>query len=181
MNTKRFSMGLTMGAVALAVLSGIAGPTQAQGYGGYGGGPAFRRPHVAPNAGWSEIDKTPRFGTGSRPGYYVWRQGDEVFVVANTPNRPFGRRLSGEVVVQGGSLSNVQGYQTERNDRFFQQGKNHAHFAFDVSNGLDGVKFHVDGGRRIVVRLQGFNQDGDRFFLGQDKIGTTVNPLVIEK
>ena len=108
-------------------------------------------------------------------------QGDEVFVVANTPNRSFGRHLSGEVTVQGGTLTNVQGYRTERSDRFFQQGNNRAHFTFDTSNGLDGVKFHVDGGRRIVVRLEGFDQNRDRFYLGQDKIGTTVNPLVIEK
>jgi hypothetical protein len=182
MNTKATFKGLTTGVLALGAIAALAGftaPAQAQGYGG--NGHMFRGGRPMPNAAWSEIDKTPRFGTNSRPGYYVWRQGNEVFVVNNSPNRQFARRFAGEVTVQGGSLSHVDGYQTERNDQFYQQNGNHAHFAFQTSNGLDGIKFHVDGGKRIVVRLEGFDQDHDRFFLGQDKIGTTVNPLVIEK
>lgn len=183
MNSAKLSKSTTVRIVGLAALTLlVAAPvaTHAQGRGRFRHGPIIVQRHQS-NATWSEIDKTPKFNSDSRRGYYVWRQGDEVFVVANAPDRGRERRLSGDVTVRGGKVSSVQGYKTERDDRFSQQGSNHVRFSFDTSDGLDGVKFHVDGGRRIVVRLDGFDRAGDRFFLGQDKLGTNVNPLVIEK
>lgn len=183
MNAAKISTPLTVrivGLTALALLVVAPLAAQAQGRGRFRHGPAMMRRDLA-NATWSSIDKTPKFNSDSRPGYYVWREGDEVFVVANAPNRGRGRRLTGDVTVQGGKVSHVQGYRTERGDRFSQQGDNRVRFAFDTSDGLDGVKFHVDGGRRIVVRLDGFDNLRDQFILGQQKQGIRVNPLVIEK
>jgi len=191
MNNATFPKWAATGVVGLGALLTLAGtfsPAQAQGhrrygnggYGnnGYGNVGARRRPA---NASWSEIDRRPDFNTDSRPGFYVWRQGDDVFIVSNDPNRTRRSRFTGTVTVQGGTISNPGGYRTEGRDRWQQVSPNRLRFNFTTDNGLDGVKFRVNGGRRVVMHLEEGGTRVDRFYLGQYKVQTVLDPLVIAK
>lgn len=201
MNKATYPKWLTTGIVGLGALMTVAGavsPAQAQGHrrygngaygrGGYGNGgygnngygnAGTRRRAV--NASWSEIDRRPSFNTNSRPGFYVWRQGDDVYVVSNDPNRSRRSRFTGTATVQGGTISNPGGYRTEARDRWQQVAPNRLRFNFTTDNGLDGVHFRVNGGSRIVMNLQESGTRVDHFYLGQYKVQTVLDPLIIAK
>jgi len=205
MNRATFSRWLTTGVVGLGTILTVAGtisPAQAEGrrhpgifrrpgnggYGGYGGPGngnngnngvgTLRR---AANASWSEIDRRPDFSTNSRPGFYVWRQGDDVYVVSNDANRTRRSHFTGIVTIQGGTLSNPGGYRTEGRDRWQQVSPSRLRFNFTTDNGLDGIKFRVNGGNRIVMNLEEGGTRVDRFYLGQYKVQTILDPLIIAK
>jgi len=184
MQGSRLSKLAATGMVAAGLIGTFAvtiGPASAQGgYGRYNPDrPGVQRRE--PNSSWSEIDKTPNFDSRSRAGFYVWREGNTVYIVSNARNRDGDTTFSGEATVQGGSVSNVSGYRTEGDDRFRQSGDNRVSFRFTTDNGLDGVKFNVNGGRRIIIRFQSGNYGETRVFLGRDKIQTRQDPLVIAK
>lgn len=83
--------------------------------------------------------------------------------------------------MQGGSITNPSGFRTERRDRYQQIAPNRLRFNFTTDNGLDGVRFHVNGGNRIVLNLQEGGTRVDHFYLGRYKVQTTQDPLVIAK
>lgn len=210
MNKTTFSKWVTTGLLGLGALTLVAGsslPAQAQGNGygygrghrragngygnnGYGsngyGSNGYRnngngRARRQPNSSWSEIDRKPNFNTNSRAGFYVWREGDDVYIVSNDPNRTRGSRFTGTVTVEGGTISNTGGYRTEGRDRWQQISSNRLRFNFRTDNGLDGVKFRVNGGHRILINLQEGGTRVDHFYLGQYKVQTVQDPLVIAK
>ncbi len=198
MNKATLPQWLTTGVVglgALVTVMGTVSPAQARrpGNGGFrrgngnnpygngnmgNSGVGVRR---AANASWSEIDRRPDFNTNSRPGFYIWRQGDDVFVVSNDPNRTRRSHFTGVVTVQGGTISNPGGYRTEARDRWQQVSTNRLRFNFTTDNGLDGVRFRVNGGRRVVINLEEGGTRVDRFYLGQYKVQTILDPLIIAK
>lgn len=191
MNTTTLPKWATTGVVALGALITVAGtisPAQAQGHrrygsgnGSYGNNNSNGGARRQPNASWSEIDRRPDFNTNSRPGFYVWREGDDVFVVSNDPNRTRASRFTGTVTVEGGSITNTGGFRTEGRDRWQQASPNRLRFNFRTDNGLDGVKFRVGGGKRVVMNLQEGGTRVDHFYLGRYKVQTTQDPLVIAK
>jgi hypothetical protein len=126
---------------------------------------------------WSDIDRKPSFDSRSRQGFYIWRDRDDIYIVSNDNNRSRPSRFSGEVYVEDGSLSNVSGYETEGNDRIRKISDKRVAFSFETSNGLDGVRFRVNGGDRIFVNLNGPGSA----YLGQNKKQTSENTLIIRR
>lgn len=184
MNAKRLLGWVTAGVVGLSVASVVAGSAVFAQRGERNRGYRDRRPGAStPDASWSEIDRRPDLDTRSRPGFYVWRQGNDVFVVANDRNRSRTSHYSGEISAQGddGRLENVGGYETERDDSYGRVGDSRVRFSFHTGDGLDGVRFRVNRGRRLVLNLRADEPGRERVYLGQYKVPEQGNPLVIVK
>jgi len=111
----------------------------------------------------------------------VWRDRDDIYVVSNDPNRTRGSRYSGQVIVNNGSISNVSGYETERGDSFNQPNAKRVNFTFTTADGLDGIRFRVNGDTRLTLRLEVNGRPTEQVYLGQNQIRATGYPLVINK
>jgi hypothetical protein len=175
MRTNRIMRWITVGTVTIGVIASIATLTTDA-----SAKPPLRR-QMSAGASWSEIDRKPNLNTNSPAGFYIWRDRDYVYVVANDRNRSRPSHFAGTVTVQGGSVSNLSGYETEGRDRFSKLSSNRVSFNLETGNGLDGVRFEVNGGKRIVLNLRSNDQGIEQVYLGQYKIRTVRSPLVIAK
>lgn len=215
---------IATGLGAMSLLTGVASASFAQGVytpnsrpglhrGDYGGNDSrdySRNDRDRAQTDWSGIDHKPNFNTDSRPGLYVWRDADDVYLVANGPGRDrdnnrdnnrndtrrFRRngsrdnngygsnrsvRYTGEITVQGGKISGIGGYQTDRGDRIEQVADNRVRYDFSTERGLDGVRIHVKGGQRIIISAQTEGRSQNTFYLGGNQTVVRADRLVVRK
>ena len=172
--TKFASVTAALGAVALAAGMTMAQPSAPKRQKGQ----ADRRHHghVIP---WSRAEGRPNIQPGRTVGFYVWHEGDRVHVVtADESDR--GRSFEGRIRAQGGTISDVKGYLRERPDKFDLNDKGVLRFRFDTHEHVDGLKFRLTGGKRLLMYLQLAGHRTDNIFIGKNAVEAGRSPIIFD-
>lgn len=157
-------------AAALGVM--IAGGAQAQ----KGPGKGKHNKHAI---AWSQAEGKPSFQPGRSVGFYVWHEGNTVYVVT-TSESDKGVRFGGKIIAQDGSIADVRGMKDEKVDKIKQPKPNEVAFHFVTHEGTDGVKFTLNGGQRLRLALQQEGHKTEHIFYGARAIEAERDPVVFD-
>lgn len=121
------------------------------------------------------------FEAGSTDGYYVWQDKDGMHLRTTDSSGVY--TYSG-VLRTRGKFTDVHLVKAERDDHVeVVDGGKAVRFQFKTAEGIDGIDFHVDGGRRLYLRLDqnGKRIDPANIFLGEDSAHPDHDPFVIRR
>lgn len=121
------------------------------------------------------------FEAGGTDGYYVWQDTDGMHLRTTDSSGVY--KYSG-VIRTRGTFADVHLVKGESDDHVeVVDGGKALRFQFKTAEGIDGIDFHVVGGRRLYLRL---DQDGKlidpaNIFLGEDSAHPDHDPFVIHR
>jgi len=128
---------------------------------------------------WSLAVGKPEIERGHSVGFYVWHEGNNVFV-ATTSESDRGLSFSGQIRSRGGTITNPRGIKLEGKDRFRQNAPNVLGFRFDTHEAADGIKFVLNGGTRLALALRLQGSPTQHISVGPKAVETDQDPLVFD-
>ena len=126
------------------------------------GAGAERKGHALP---WSETVGTPAINAGHEVGFFIWHDDSYVYI-ATTSESDKGLGFKGVARLQEGTIVNPMGLKDEKGDKFKLVKPSELRFHFKTHEGVDGVKFQINGGKHIAFHLELNGKRTDHVFVG---------------
>jgi hypothetical protein len=167
-------MPIAVGGALVLLAAAAAVPTLSQ--------QALAAPAIA---SWSQIEGTAwPIRRGLPLGFYIHRNGREVWVCSHGPKRG-GLVFIGRIVVDRGTITGPKPVAHEKpgnpfQDAFRQQTPNVLDFKFVTGGHLDGVKFIVNEGQSISFDLRIQGQRTNRVFMGPKPVEVVGSPIICD-
>lgn len=148
--------------------------------------PALVKPVKKGPIPWSLAAGRPNINVTSAPGFYIWHEGNEVFIASAGDTRQ-GRTFSGNAQVRGRVITNPRGLNNEKQDKFTQISPNRINFRFETYEATDGVRFRLTDEQVrklkrdrdfLSVSLQIEGRKTGKVYIGQRAIDVNRDPVV---
>lgn len=128
---------------------------------------------------WSEAAGRPDIEAGRSIGFFIWHEGNTVFL-KTTNEADKVQPFAGRITVDGGTIAHPRRLNDERDDRLRRTGPNTLDFRFETAEGVDGLKFDLRGGQRVVFHLDFLGHPTQNIFFGGREIEAHEDPLVFD-
>jgi hypothetical protein len=118
---------------------------------------------------------------GSDLGYYIWHDGEGLHLRTIGPGP---RHVFKATLRTDGEFRNVRLVRLEGDDGFeIRDGGHVLELRFETWDGIDGVDFHIEGGKKLtfLLRLDGARAPTRKLFLGAAGVHPRHNPFVIKR
>jgi hypothetical protein len=134
----------------------------------------------AGNIAWSAASGKPKTPIGERVAFYVWHQGNTVYLYTTGVTKS-GQSDRGSFVLKGGTISGLTRVQLENTDKLSMDGKNKVIFNFVTAEGIDGLHFKISGGTTLTL-TGSFNGGAysDLIRYGKNATPSKANPVTFD-